>query len=268
MPDSLSLKITFLDYGFSRLNKRWRGQTFGERYARLYYVTQGEAKIWHHAQEFTLTPSKLFLIPPNSNMRFLCKKSFTVIWFHFNILTDGDVDIFSIFSFLYVKDEPDKFYLKNKMLEIISLINRNDISNFILSRSILLELISYFITDRENEKKNIKFNKFERLQKAMKYAEKHCTEKISIEKLARIAAYERTYFSKIFKEVFSYSPLEFILRCRINKARFLIETSELKISAIARETGFNDEFHFSKTFKKVIGQSPRNYRKKISKIIP
>jgi len=268
MIDSLSLKITFSDHGFSHLNKQWRGQTFSEKYARLYYITQGEAKIWHHSQEFTLTPSKLFLIPPNSNMRFLCRKSFTVIWFHFNILTDGDIDLFSIFSFLYEKDETDGFYFKNKMLEIISLINKNDISKFISCRSILLELISYFIIDKKKEENLIKINKFERLQKAMEYAEKHCTEKINLTKLAEIAAYEKTYFSKIFKKVFYCSPLDFILRCKINKARFLIETSEFKISTIARETGFKDEFHFSKTFKKITGESPRDYRKRISSKIP
>ena len=70
-----------------------------------------------------------------------------------------------------------------------------------------------------------------------------------------------SYFRKIFEELYQEPPHHYLMQCRLQKAEYLLITSELKISEIASSCGFQDEFYFSRLFKKYIGISPLNYRK-------
>jgi AraC-like DNA-binding protein len=73
-------------------------------------------------------------------------------------------------------------------------------------------------------------------------------------------------FRKLFKEVTSYSPQQYLLNLRINKAKELLLATELNVNEIAYQTGFDSEFYFSSLFKKKVGSSPVNYRVQIRKM--
>jgi AraC-like DNA-binding protein len=68
------------------------------------------------------------------------------------------------------------------------------------------------------------------------------------------------YFSEKFKEVTGLKFIEFVARTRIEKARNLLQNPNLYISEIAFEVGFQSLSQFNRRFKKIIGQSPRDYR--------
>lgn len=72
-------------------------------------------------------------------------------------------------------------------------------------------------------------------------------------------------FRKLFKEVTSSSPQQYLLNLRINKAKELLQTTELNINEIAFQTGFESEFYFSMFFKKKTGKTPTNYRLEMEK---
>lgn len=67
-------------------------------------------------------------------------------------------------------------------------------------------------------------------------------------------------FRKLFKAVTGYSPHQYHLLLRINKAKELLQTTELNINEIAYQTGFESEFYFSMFFKKKTGLPPSDYR--------
>lgn len=69
-------------------------------------------------------------------------------------------------------------------------------------------------------------------------------------------------FRKLFKSETGYSPHQYHLNLRINKAKELLQTTELNIKEIAYQTGFESEFYFSKLFRKKSGISPTDYRTK------
>lgn len=87
---------------------------------------------------------------------------------------------------------------------------------------------------------------------------------ISISKLADDYGFSRTHFSSIFKKETGYSPKQFLLNLRIEKARCLLLDTELDISCIARSVGYDDPLLFSKQFKKKMGVSPRALRRQIN----
>lgn len=87
---------------------------------------------------------------------------------------------------------------------------------------------------------------------------------ISISKLADDYGFSRTHFSCTFKKETGYSPKQFLLNLRIEKARCLLLDTDLDINCIAHSVGYDDPLLFSKQFKNKIGISPRNLRKRFS----
>lgn len=67
-------------------------------------------------------------------------------------------------------------------------------------------------------------------------------------------------FTRLFQKENHITPHQFIIKSRVNHAKYLLEESNLPISVIALELGYTDAFTFSKQFKKVTGLSPTNFR--------
>ncbi|MFP4382237.1 MAG: helix-turn-helix domain-containing protein, partial [Candidatus Sumerlaeia bacterium] len=59
------------------------------------------------------------------------------------------------------------------------------------------------------------------------------------------------------------SPMDYLLRLRIDKARQLLMQTSMNLAEIAEHTGFSSPYHLSNVFKKVRGQSPSEYRRSV-----
>ena len=68
------------------------------------------------------------------------------------------------------------------------------------------------------------------------------------------------YLSRLFRRVTGQSIVDFINVRRIEAARHLLETTDLRISAVAEETGFSTTAHFRRVFREQVGVSPVQYR--------
>ncbi len=69
-----------------------------------------------------------------------------------------------------------------------------------------------------------------------------------------------SYFSSIFKQETGQSFVEYLTRLRIDKACELLKCTNLRASEIGEQVGYNDPHYFSATFKKIMGQSPKDYK--------
>ena len=69
------------------------------------------------------------------------------------------------------------------------------------------------------------------------------------------------YFRRVFEELFLEPPHHFLLQCRLQKAEAMLADNTLRIGEVAVQCGFQDEFYFSRLFKKYHGASPLRYRK-------
>jgi AraC-like DNA-binding protein len=87
------------------------------------------------------------------------------------------------------------------------------------------------------------------------YFEKH-----TVDSLSRIAGLSATHFSRLFKDAFGTSPIDWLRRERISQAkRRLVDTRD-DIKEIAEQVGYNDRFFFSKDFKNHTGLTPTQFR--------
>jgi AraC-like DNA-binding protein len=87
---------------------------------------------------------------------------------------------------------------------------------------------------------------------------------VSIEQMAEALGYNRAYVSRVFKRATGMTPVTFLLRLRIDKARLLLrERPELTVEQIAASVGIPDALYFSKQFKRIYEQSPSAYRRDV-----
>jgi AraC-like DNA-binding protein len=77
---------------------------------------------------------------------------------------------------------------------------------------------------------------------------------------AQNVSYE--WFRKTFKEVLGISPGQYLLNLKIEKTGQMLQETSLTIAEITAKAGFESEFYFSRIFKKKMGCTPSEYRKK------
>ena len=100
------------------------------------------------------------------------------------------------------------------------------------------------------------------VEQIVDYLDNHYNEKISLDQIARNMYLSPFYISKIFKSETGDTPINHLIRVRMEKARKLLDQNKnASIQDIAICVGYDDAYHFSKLFKKHFGQSPSQYRK-------
>ena len=107
---------------------------------------------------------------------------------------------------------------------------------------------------------DIKHNE-EFLQNIATWLDQHYMEPVTLEELGRRFHISPSYLSHIFKTETGFSPMKYLLYRRIGESQRLLMNSELPVSSISDQLGFNDSSHFCRTFKKYIGLTPSAYRR-------
>ncbi|HWO02150.1 MAG TPA: AraC family transcriptional regulator [Blastocatellia bacterium] len=84
---------------------------------------------------------------------------------------------------------------------------------------------------------------------------------IALEVVAREVGMSRYHFSRVFKESMGLSPINYIGRQRIERAKKLLAETELPIADIALQAGFSGQSHFTTFFRNLVGLTPRSFRR-------
>lgn len=86
-------------------------------------------------------------------------------------------------------------------------------------------------------------------------------ESLTVEGLARRANLGKWQYRMLFKQLTGQTPSDYLTRLRINRAKELLLTTPAKLSQIARNAGYPDEYYFNRRFKQTEGVTPRQYAK-------
>ncbi|MFO1487646.1 MAG: helix-turn-helix domain-containing protein [Verrucomicrobiota bacterium] len=98
------------------------------------------------------------------------------------------------------------------------------------------------------------------ITKAKEYINEHQTEELSLGQVAKAVNTSTFYFCKMFKKVTGINFTDYLSRVRIEKSKNLLLNPNLRVSEIAFEVGFQSLTHFNRVFKRILGQSPTEYR--------
>ena len=97
-----------------------------------------------------------------------------------------------------------------------------------------------------------------RLAKIKRHVEQHYAEPFTLADAAQIAALEKTYFSKVFKEKVGVSFGDWLARERIKRTLLMLMDHDHRITDLAFAVGFADLRTFERAFKKYVGMTPRD----------
>ena len=98
-------------------------------------------------------------------------------------------------------------------------------------------------------------------QRIKDYIDKHFADEFSLQQMADALHVSPYYLAHICKEVTGYSPLQYVLRRRIGEAQTLLITTDLPVTRIASQVGYDNPSHFNAQFSKAVGMAPRTFRK-------
>jgi AraC-like DNA-binding protein len=81
-----------------------------------------------------------------------------------------------------------------------------------------------------------------------------------LDELLTIAHMSRSNLMRIFRKATSQTPIEYLVRLRIQRAMELLRNTDLTITEVAMEVGFNDSNYFTRQFRRALGETPRSFR--------
>jgi len=99
------------------------------------------------------------------------------------------------------------------------------------------------------------------IEKAKEFLLQNFDQDINLQQLADHCCVSLFHFSRLFKTILRISPYQYVNELRMNHARLLLESTQLPVTQIAFQSGFNSLEHFTTSFKKKYNLSPSSIRK-------
>ena len=257
-------------------------------FIELNIVSDGYGVHHIHNGDIQVKRGNVFIIPQNTPHAYTSTNNLTVkhILISNNFFSEyakelKDIEnfetLFKIFSFfpdnnspLFLDEERFKVFetywaiLESNHLTRDSKLNKTNAQK-VLASSLILSLISFLCTsfNLSTNKPHLENNSKDIIAKAIEYISGHYDEKLTNTMLADLCNLSESTFLRYFNKLLNMTPATYIAKHRISHAKILLEKNQLSITQIAQETGFFDSSHFNRTFKKITGISPLNYKKNL-----
>jgi len=257
-------------------------------YAQIWYVTRGQCDHCVEDQTYLMTAGDTFLIPPMVEHQTVLSQNSAAISCEFSLeelLPDPGgpaqtelqsyLDRMSVMNFLQdSKTRQPRFRFRPEAMPKLDRLMKEILEEFreekpcyqdmlrVKLRELLLLYIREFIISPDYRATDATYERYRILMsKAIAHIDEHYTEPLSLEDVCRISTLSKTYFCYLFKLITKKTFVEYITERRIQGAMRLLENTDWSVQAVSERTGFHDAAHFSRTFKKSVGISPRAYRK-------
>lgn len=99
-----------------------------------------------------------------------------------------------------------------------------------------------------------------KLRQVVEYINTHLEDNLTLSELAAAACISLTYFASLFKESMGITPHQYVMQCRIEKAKVLLKQGQLTLVEVSLQVGFQNQSHFTRVFKQHTNVTPKVYR--------
>lgn len=99
----------------------------------------------------------------------------------------------------------------------------------------------------------------QQLQLAIAYIHDHLSQELRLAEIAAVVGISQSHFSRLFKQSMGLSPYQYVIQCRVERARLLLQRGDLAIEQVALLVGFADQSHLTYHFKRLIGVTPKRF---------
>ena len=278
--------FSLLNVDYVQLNRRWNYKNIISPYYRLYYIDEGDGILSNEHTQLILEPGYIYIVPCFTPCNLYCPEYLSQYFIQFfEESPDGsslfrhnrtlmkvpatDMDIILFKKMLTLnpgrginRSDNPKVYEKNYYYREYLEMNAHQTSSmYYETQGILLQLLSRFMTDPEFPDENTEPIP-QKVIDTISYIQMNLGAPLTIAFLAQRVNQHVDYFSRQFLQHTGERPLTYIQTRRIERAQYLISTTDLPYIEIASEIGFVNISHFSRVFKKITQLTPGAYRKR------
>lgn len=234
----------------------------------ILYFTHGNGRVVCNMREYEVTAGDIIFVNGNElHSGDFCEKGSTYYCIHIrtdffhNLIGKEYVSFENLIRNSFARSLLDKVILNEANRGFKSLIEtRKTLYEFF---SCISEKFAHSVLSEAEYKK--KFKKLDTFNLVIRYIGEHYYENISIDFLASKFYVSASYFSHIFKNFAQKSLVEYLNEVRISHAKVLLERENMSIGEISAKVGYSDINYFSRRFKKEVGITATEYRKRLVK---
>lgn len=246
----------------------------------MVYMKKGYAVFEIAGHPVNIGPNDIVVIKPMQYHKFTVKSEngceFIVLNFTFENRINGafsEVPLEDFLNFVSSKETGPYITLKvSQRNEIVVLLNRilkerdssepgSEFLNYLLVMELFVLLSRALKMEWENSIKSKSPKLKELINISINFIHTNFERDISLGDIAGFVFLSPSYFTRAFKEETGMSPINYLLKVRIERAKELLEDTGLKISDIALNIGFSNQQRFNEMFKKFTKFTPLQYRK-------
>jgi len=254
------------DIGYYPLARHhFRERSNGSSQFILIYCIEGEGEIKAGETRHTILADHFFIIPAGMPHAYRSNENnpWTIYWIHFSGVKAG---LFARSACQCTVVERGKTSRISDRIDLFSEIFRNLDRGFSLETLEYTNLcLNYLLTSftHVSQFRLVKqAGENDPVAQSINFMLENLGRKLKLSDIASQTGLSPSYYSAIFQSRTSHPPIEYFIQLKIQRACRLLDNSGLLISDVSRETGFDDQFYFSRVFRKVMGMSPLEYRKR------
>ena len=230
------------------------------------YCIDGAGSYRIRDQEYTDSANQYFILPAGVPHSYASNKStpWTIYWIHFK----------GILAPFYAKDanrpmdiqseQHSRISTRINLFEEIFNTLKNGYSNENLRYAFSMFHFYLGTLRYVQQYRNAGTNEAEDegiVNVAIHYMKENMEKHLSLEEISTQIGYSPSHFSMLFKKQTGHSPLTYFNLLKMQQACLLLDTTDMKINQICYKIGIEDTYYFSRLFSKIMGMSPREYRK-------
>lgn len=259
-----SLYITDIGY-FPKAKYHYRQRNDGIDQYIFIYCTEGKG--WYELNNirYSVEPDDFFIIPSGQAHSYGAdiEDPWSIYWVHFDGIMTQSLSSESFpfeqplhFSVYHIQDRVNIF---NDMY--LTLQKGYSLENIGYANSCLWHLLGSFLF--HGSYKSCKTGEIhDPIEESISWMQKNLHKNVELETLANNAHFSVSYFSMLFNKKTGYSPIEYFIHLKMQRACQYLDLTEFKVKEIAQLLGYQDPYYFSRLFHKIMGIFPSEYRKK------
>ncbi len=258
------LYLTDIGY-YPQASFHYRERPMGSSQMILIYCVKGKGEIQLKETVHSIAANQFFIIPENVAHTYRSDEQdpWSIYWVHF---TGRKATAYHRFAGRISNIEQSNSSRTMERIDLFSEIFKNLDRGFGLETLEYINLclpyllasfthLSQFRLIKEAGDKDL-------VAQSISFMLENLTKKLKLETIAAETNLSASHFSRLFVGRTGHSPIDYFIQLKIQRACRLLDNQNWTIAEVAREMGFDDQFYFSRTFSKIMGMSPIDYRKR------